>query len=150
MRQRFTAQTRRFSIGLLLGLALIQLASCSQLPEDSYATYAQALQSGGFASGRLPAVIPDTATNIRAAQAVESNQTWISFDFPLEAMEVFAELCSPVSFDEVDLPDSGPRWWDTQALKDPWNAFYVCGDPTSLGYLAVLGTGEQAYYWSYR
>jgi hypothetical protein len=50
----------------------------------------------------------------------------------------------------VDLPDSGPRWWDTQALKDPWNAFYVCGDPTSLGYLALLGTGEQAYYWSYR
>ena len=150
MKQRLMAGLHRFLIVLLLGLVMIQVAGCSQLPEDSYATYAQALQSGGFASGRLPAVIPDTATNIRAAQAVDSNQIWVSFDFPLDAVESFAALCSPVSFDEVDLPDSGPRWWDTQALKDPWNAFYVCGDQASLGYLALLGTGEQAYYWSYR
>ncbi len=150
MRRTFTAITRRFWIVLLLGLGLIPVAGCSQLPEDSYATYAQALQSGGFANGRLPAVIPDTATNIRAVRAEDSNQIWVSFDFPLEAVESFAALCSPVSFDEVDMPDSGPRWWNTQALKDPWNAFYVCGDPTSLGFLALLGSGEQAYYWSYR
>jgi hypothetical protein len=140
---------RRSWIGILFALLLVSASGCSELVESHYLTYDQAVQ-GGVRSSWLPGVIPATASNIREAHDAGTNQVWVSFEFPLEAAEGLAGLCSPVSFDKVTLPASGPRWWDTQALKDPWNAFYVCGDPASLGYLAVLGTGDQAYYWSYR
>jgi hypothetical protein len=141
---------RRGWVVILFVLLSMSSSGCSALVESRYTTYDQAVQGGAIERGWLPEVMPATASNIREAHDADTNQVWVSFDFPQEAVESLSSLCSPVSFDQVTLPASGPRWWDTQALKDPWNAFYVCGDPASLGYLAVLGTGDQAYYWSYR
>jgi len=129
---------------------LITISGCSQLVESNYSTYQQAVQSEASRGDWLPAILPESASNIREAHHLETNQVWLSFEFPPEAMEAFASACTPLSYDQVELPEMSPSWWDEKALKDPWNAFYVCDDPASLGYLAILGTGEQAYFWSYR
>lgn len=141
----------RFWVTITLGtLILLGVSGCSELVESNYPTYQQAAQSGAIESGWLPAFLPESASNIRESHDPETNQVWVSFEFPQEEIESFAAFCTSVSYDQVTLPDLAPRWWDEKALNDPWNAFYVCGDTASLGYLAVLGTGDQAYFWSYR
>jgi hypothetical protein len=140
----------RWAWACLLAALLLGSAGCEGQMESRYSSYEQAVKAGAVEAGWLPAVIPAEATNLREAHDPNTQQVWVSFDIPLELAESFHQVCTPISFDEVQLPAAGPRWWDEQSLKDPWNAFFVCGDPASLGYLAVLGSGEQVYYWSYR
>ena len=144
-------QLKLWKLSFLIGCSLIlSLAGCGNLVETSYPDMEAVLQAGALEQGWLPAFLPQSATNIREAHDLETRQIWAAFELPFETIEKLGEVCTQISVEQIQPPQSAPRWWNERALTDPWNAFYVCQDASAKGYLAVVGSSEQAYYWSYR
>jgi hypothetical protein len=64
-------------------LSIIALAGgCSEMVESSYATYADAERAGAVGRGWVPAFVPRSATAIREAHDLDTNDQWLRFRLP--------------------------------------------------------------------
>jgi len=66
----------------LLTLMLVLSVGCGETVTTTYATYVDAEQAGAVARGWIPAFVPRTATEIREAHDLDTNQQWLRFRVP--------------------------------------------------------------------
>jgi hypothetical protein len=68
--------------GLALGVAALIALDRYETVEEQYATFADA-STGGFGQrGWMPDYVPQSATRIRAAQNLDTNRQWLTFQVP--------------------------------------------------------------------
>ena len=96
--------------------ALAAVSACRDLDvvTASYATLADARQSGAVERGWIPEGLPEGAYELREAHDLDSNRRWGLFSFPAEERAALQALLRP---DETSLEgvrcDIPPRieWW---------------------------------------
>lgn len=118
-------------IRMLLMLALLAAAGCSDRYEASYGTYAEAKSRGALESGKwLPGFLPASAKEIREEHDIDTNELWVAFSF----VEFNAPASCSHSIDGAVLDEGAPRWW-LQAARQlgPSPRAYACTESTELG-----------------
>ncbi len=79
-----------------VGLLGVLLLACSENFVSSYATVREAREAGAIQRGWVPASLPETATVIREAHDVDTNETWGAFKFPASDVKVLHAALVPI------------------------------------------------------
>jgi hypothetical protein len=119
-------------VRVLLGLALLVVAGCSDRYESSYATYADAKSRGALGPGKwLPEFLPRSAREIREEHDIDTNELWVAFTFE---EELSAPASCARSSHQAVLDDRAPRWW-LQAAEGLGSSVqsYECTESAELG-----------------
>jgi hypothetical protein len=154
-----------------VGLHCDAVDSLFQLDRDisqsTYAAYDAAVRDGAVTRGWIPLVIPRSALRIRETHDIDTNERWVTFDFPEQDRHKIGSTCSEADIRLVCFP---PRqkteryvgWWPmdlagssaatNQGTVNKSMVFYSCerDQPThgTRSYLAVQRSGPRAWYWS--
>jgi hypothetical protein len=142
---------------LIAGAALLALAACGRAVETAtFATLAEARESGAVERGWVPAVLPDQAFELRAAYDTRGDQRWGLFNFRPADADALRAVLEPQEMSlagtVIDIP---PRieWWPVQ-LRGTLDAERV--EATGLRayrarsaplVIAVNWNQGRAYYW---
>ena len=152
-------------LGVIRACGLIVLATLLAVPlgcrdkdvvTSSFATMAEARDSGAVSRGEIPAGVPDGAQDVRIARDLDSGRHWGLFNFGERDAEALRRLLqpeeAPLDGIECDIP---PRieWWPI-LLRGPINAEHAKSAGLQSyrsreGSLMVVVNWKQgrAYYW---
>jgi hypothetical protein len=111
------ASLTRARVAALLAGAVLAACSGSAIHTATYATMAEAREAGAVEQGRVPALLPAAAYELRAAYEIDGDGRWGLFNFrPADEPALRAVLdASEVSVagEQMEIP---PRieWWPVQ------------------------------------
>ena len=142
----------------LLVAVLIVSTGCGETATVSYPTYADAERAGAVARGWIPRFVPRTATEIREAHNLDTNQQWLRFRVPRGDTSVaVGATVMPLAEarQSASKPPSGVGRWLPE-LRDPPLVTPRAGirayrhAATGLGAACVALDGQEsvAYAWS--
>ena len=126
---------------VLLCVALISFAGCSERELSVYSTIGDARQDGALARGWLPDYIPESATNIREFHFVDSSESWTSFECPDECMRALNTAAKPVDL----APPPRPR--DTRIPWPDHNESLTVRAHHNSDVILIDDTNAHAYVW---
>lgn len=147
-----------------LGVASLSGCDRSDILQSYYPTYEAAVQDGAIGRGWVPGFLPRSAQQIREVHNLDTNETWVAFDFVWEDGTLLEAACTSVSVELVILPrerstEAYVPWWPQQLLGQVTAAseefsFYQCRE-MDLGerfqaYLALERARSKAWFWRYR
>ncbi len=138
---------------VLLVFAVILYASMRfEITESYYDTYEKiAAVPNIFDVGWIPRWLPKTAKQIKESHDIDTNETWITFEFSIS--DKFYETCLSVKKSDVDLPSEQrvnrfPSFVAEalSSIKNNAIDFYQC-DKDGNRYLAIDGQRMRGYIW---
>jgi hypothetical protein len=140
----------------VLLLVVLFASGCERLEtvENAYASFGDALRAGAVGEGKwIPELVPPSATDIREAHNLDTNEIWVTFHFSSAELSLITRQCTRATAEIVSRPRRRPgRWWPETLLPNPTaktsgNAYvhYECGGKT---FLSIDPANERAYYWA--
>lgn len=147
------------SVGCVLIVAATSLAACAGIKSqtNSYATLAEARQSGAIARGWIPEGLPGGSHDIREGHVPGTSQRWGLFEYPHTEEAALRALLEPQEIAADGLPCDVPariEWWP-RVLRGPLDGSRIAA--TGARVYRAKGTGlmfavnwsqGRAYYWS--
>jgi hypothetical protein len=113
------AVTFAITLTALIGFGVF--VSWMEVTEHHFKTYDDAARSGLVAEGGTHGWVPKTASDIHFRGDVESNEMWVAFKAPREALVGRLRRCAAMSPADVAHPRYRPRgtWWPEGLGPDP-------------------------------
>ena len=125
------------TIGLLLSLF-----ACSDVKEESYASWADAERAGAIERGWVPAFVPPNARGIRDIHDLDTNAQTLEFTIrPSDVQAMVTELRS-VSVDDKKAAAELSR--DLRLAGAP-EAYIVCSKPLNGTLIVIRESGRSIY-----
>lgn len=134
---------------LLSGVGAVWCMDRLEMMSAEYEDYGTARNA--IERGWLPTWLPRSATNIREAHDIDTNETFAVFEFDRE--EVFYSSCESTAKGSLDLPRTGRGFPDfvddaLSVIEENRNlAFYRCPGRHSTRDLAIDMAAGTAYTW---
>lgn len=137
---------------------MILLTGCAgpSVQTATYATFAEARTAGAIEKGRVPAILPEGAYELRAAYAMNGPERWGLFNFRPADADALRAILQPdeISFAGTEMEIPGRiEWWpvilrgklDAERIQTTGLRAY----PARSGGLvfAVNWSQGRAYYW---
>jgi hypothetical protein len=122
----------------------------SQRSVSFYNSLAAAQSEGATETGRIPAWVPTSATDLNEAHSVDTVQSVLSFSFDSADMDRMTATCEPVESYDIQYPAMDADWWppDLRGMAGARAKGYKIYDCfNEMGYLAVDEATNQAYFW---
>lgn len=122
----------------------------SQRSVSFYNSFSAAQSQGATETGRIPAWVPSSATNLNESHSVDTVQSLLAFTFDPADAAAMTATCTPLSDYDIQYPALEAEWWAAD-LRDMAGAqghgykIYDCFN--EMGYLAVDEAAGQAYFW---
>jgi hypothetical protein len=141
---------------LALASLLLAAGGCErwETVESAYPDHAAAAAAGALGEGRwIPALLPRSATDIREAHDLDTNEVRLRFRFAAADLAAMVAACSPVPPDEAARARRPLVAWWPAALTEggresgtalPDFGLHRCAD----GSLAVDRERREAFFWS--
>lgn len=137
---------------VLITMAAYYFVSKKEVTASYYETYRElASVSNIFQSGWIPRWLPDTASQIRETHDIDTNETWIAFNF--DRNDSFYLKCNRLDRGNVIVPARGdfkrfPRFVaeSIENMHEESVVFYNC-DKSATHNLAVNKEISRAYVW---
>lgn len=132
----------RIVAGIIVAVAC--LAGCDDSQRNSYATFADARESGAIDRGWVPTFLPQDATQIEEFHSVESDQSSVKF---LARTDEFLRNLSKIGADlkgQAAIEFDGARHFNVPRAATV-TYFYAC-DEDGLGILAADSASKSFYY----
>lgn len=133
----------RMSARIFISVILLwPLAACSERPENSYSSFAEAQVAGAIERGWVPGWLPMTASAITEAHDLDTNRFMVRFSFPPQSQVSLPASCTRISPSSPPPAPFSRKWWPADVpanhLATHRHAFYQCGSvftaiATSLG-----------------
>ena len=122
----------------------------SQRSVAFYNSLAAAESQGATDTGRIPAWVPASATDLNETHSVDTVQSLLGFTFDPADLATMTATCETISPDEIQFPALAADWWppdlrDAAGAINSGFAIYDC--PDEMGYLAIDEAASQAYFW---
>ncbi len=98
----------------LLGVVVLTTLGCDERLEKRYGSLEEARRDGALARGWVPAVLPESASDIIEFHDLDTNETWGTFKFSPTGSAAFrAALVEPGSEEQLVAPrrPGVARWW---------------------------------------
>ena len=140
-----------FVITLTVVIGYGFLVSWMEVTERHFKTYDDAAKSGLVGEGQKHGWVPRTAFDIHFRGDVESNEMWVAFKAPREALVGRLRRCTGMSPADVAHPRYRPRgtWWPEGLGPDPGTRsrafkYYRCAPDT---FTAVDEARGQMFAW---
>lgn len=119
--------------------------------ESRYEDHAAAAAAGAMTRGWLPSFLPASATTIREAHNLDTNEVWATFMIAPGAMDD-NNACQRSDRSGVLLPRrAGIGWWpdalSERSAEEPpavGYTYFRCG---TTAFIAVDGSSGAVYYW---
>jgi hypothetical protein len=132
---------------ILAGLAVGVATYVIELPVETYATFVEAETAGAIERGWVPAVLPRSATGIRAVQNLDTNARWLAFRAPPEDLRSMVHAFGPLSHAEARRTAVGRPWrvggdWPPE-LSEP-----IVATPRNADGLGYYRHDTEAYCWA--
>jgi hypothetical protein len=143
-----------------LGFFVVMLAfaiglSTFEVSSQYFDSRSDALSSGAIGEGKwLPSFIPRSATAIREAHDVDSNEVWFSFDYK-EDFDPLKHSCVSVGRESMKM--RAPKKWDRfpQFVKSARHEvlearmkLFACRGESYQFFLSINTTDGRAFGWS--
>ena len=129
---------------LLLVGTVFALAACAETMEASYATVAEAEAAGAIAKGWVPDWLPPSATSIREAHNLDTNNFMVRFAVPKGTDFQLPSACKPVALNVPTKPPFRRSWWPSDVpasgLATHRHSFFGC-NRTFVAYSVAQGEG---------
>jgi hypothetical protein len=111
---------------MIFAVAIFAVSGCKawERPKSRYATRAEAVSAGAFDGGWLPQLVPASAHGLVEQHDVDTNETWLSFD-----------------------------WWPstlTRANRVAEVDLFSCSEDGFHAFLAVHSSLNTAWFWRLR
>jgi hypothetical protein len=153
-----------------LFLVLLTVTGCQSLPDNGvtffqspnteeamsqrsvsfYNSLSAAQSEGATDTGRIPAWVPASATNLNESHSVDTVQSLLAFTFNPADLATMTATCEPLTDYDIQYPALQAEWWSPD-LRDMAGAsghgykIYDCFN--EMGYLAIDEAANQAYFW---
>jgi len=144
---------RMIRLPVLLVLIAVSIISCAQETiVEEYSDLSAAMVSGAAgARGWVPGFVPASATNLKIAYNIETNEVWLIFEADSKDLTRILMDCPTSKAHLSPLPRTSPpvSWWPksltstSSEKKGIWNLF-MC---KSQGAGAIDLANRKAYYW---
>ncbi len=142
----------------VLGVAVMLLTGCAgpSVQTATYATLAEARTAGAIDQGRVPAILPEGAYELRAAYAMKGPDRWGLFNFREADADAVRAILQPgeISFAGTEMEIPGRIEWWPVILRGKLDAERIQATglrayPARSGGLvfAVNWSQGRAYYW---
>jgi hypothetical protein len=143
---------------LIVAALLVGVAACGRAVQTaSFATFAEARQSGAVERGWVPAVLPAEAFELRAAYDTRGSQRWGLFNFRPDDGDALRAIVEPQEISlagtVMDIP-ARIEWWPVQLRgtldaerisATGLRAYRARSEPLVI---AVNWKQGRAYYWT--
>lgn len=100
-KQLFSQRDDRKIVGVairtLCWLCMALIIGCSDVVNEHYDNYTDAVQAGLFERGWLPGILPDSATEIHASNQLDKNTAEGYFHLPEQSLTEFISRLTPVA-----------------------------------------------------
>lgn len=120
--------------------------------EVSYPNYRSAVKVGAIGEGKwIPALLPQSAENIRESHNLDTNEIWLFFQFNLSELPLLIKDCTKTIKSEIVYPrKSSGDWWSqiliqksgTQQTEVAYQ-YYRCNK----GVMAIDLKKGEVFYW---
>ena len=140
---------------IIVSFLLVSACHCGEERETRYARYEDAVQDGAIRRGWIPPFLPRSARSIIERHDIDTNETWIKFDFSetdRRSLRV-APDCVSISMAEAWFPRP-VDWWPAALRAGTTSSefvYFACEflKPSNAhrGYLALSTKNPLAYYW---
>ena len=141
---------------VLLGTQLCG-GGCSDRRESAFASMKEARSTGAVARGWVPNDLPESATDLREAHDVDTNEVWGTFRLPsserARTMTLARVESSQISGQSVRAPRAS--WWperlsgnlDGRVLEKSGFEVYLSPAPSNF-WIAIDQNGGRGFFWS--
>ncbi len=139
---------------LILASLVVMACERMEMVENVYVTFQDAVKAGAVGDEKwIPVLLPPSATDIREAHNLDTNEVWLFFRLNSADPHFMARQCTRIPEDKLRLARKRPgKWWPERLVQGGERTpsaeayrHYECGTKS---FLSVDAANKVAYYWA--